>query len=99
MDRGTKAPGRGSHRPDGDSEKGAVVATMNAAQLAETIVELVESYEESGADALGEPELEGVEVKTFRDAALMTTDDGVVVTLRDGSEFQVSIVQSKEPRR
>jgi hypothetical protein len=73
--------------------------TVNAAQIAEVVAELVESYEESGADALGDPELEGVAVETFRAAALMTTDDGVVVTLRDGSEFQVTIVQSKESRR
>ena len=56
-------------------------------------------YEESGADSLGEPELEGVSVSTFRDAALMTNNDGVVLTLRDGSEFQLTIIQSRESHR
>lgn len=72
---------------------------MNAAEFADIIVELIESYEESGADSLGEPELEGVSVSTFRDAALMTSDDGVVVTLRDGSEFQLTVIQSKASRQ
>ena len=36
-------------------------------------------------------------VRTFADAGLMTNDRGVVVTLPNGSEFQVSIVRSANP--
>lgn len=72
---------------------------MSAAELADVIVDIFESLEEGGADALGEPEFEGVSVSTFRNAVLMTSDDGVVVTLRDGSEFQLTIIQSKAARQ
>jgi hypothetical protein len=72
---------------------------MNAKALAEVILELIESYDESGADALGEPALEGVRVETFADAGVMTASDGVVVCLATGAEFQVTVVRSKEARR
>ncbi len=39
--------------------------------------------------------LEGCRVRTFEDAGVMTYNKGVVVTLPDGSEFQVTIVQSR----
>lgn len=41
---------------------------------------------------------EGQEVKytsTFSDAGLMTSNDGLVVRLADGSEFQVTVVKSR----
>jgi hypothetical protein len=33
--------------------------------------------------------------KTFWEASLMSSDDGVVVRFEDGSEFQITIVQSR----
>ena len=36
----------------------------------------------------------GCRVTTFSDAGLLTRDRGLVVTLADGSEFQVTIVRS-----
>lgn len=32
---------------------------------------------------------------TFKDAGLLTSNDGLVVTLSDGSEFQVTVVRSR----
>lgn len=37
-------------------------------------------------------------VRTFADVGLLTRDDGIVVRLSDGSEFQVTVVQSKQAR-
>ena len=34
-------------------------------------------------------------VSTFADEGVLTTDAGLVVTARDGSEFQITIVRSK----
>ncbi len=31
---------------------------------------------------------------TFQDAGLLTRDNGVLISMKDGSEFQISIVQS-----
>jgi hypothetical protein len=38
--------------------------------------------------------LEGVQVTTFNEAGIMTTDKGLVLNLPDGSEFQLTIVRS-----
>ena len=37
-------------------------------------------------------------VERFDDVGMLTRDAGLVVTMRDGSEFQVTIVKSREPR-
>jgi len=34
-------------------------------------------------------------VQTFEDAGMLTRDRGLVVTMTDGTEFQITIVQSK----
>jgi len=39
------------------------------------------------------------EVVTFRDAGVLTYDRGLVVRMVDGSEFQVTLVQSRGARR
>ena len=39
-------------------------------------------------------ELTDMDVRTFSDSGLMTRDKGLVVKLADGSEFQVTVVQS-----
>lgn len=38
---------------------------------------------------------ENLRVQTYEEAGVMTYDKGLVVTLPDGSEFQVSIVRSR----
>jgi len=35
------------------------------------------------------------DVQSFEEAGVMTSDDGFVVRLKDGSEFQVTVVKSK----
>ncbi|MEO8901157.1 MAG: hypothetical protein ABI488_05740 [Polyangiaceae bacterium] len=64
---------------------------MNASRLAELIKELIESYDDCGL----EPALDCAGAETFQDAGVHTGGDGLVVTLGDGSEFQVTVVQSK----
>lgn len=48
-----------------------------------------------------ENEDEGIEsevksIHSFEDQMLLTRDEGLVIKLKDGSEFQVSITQSEE---
>ena len=38
---------------------------------------------------------ENLQVQTFDNAGIMTYNKGLVITLPDGSEFQVTIVQSR----
>lgn len=38
-------------------------------------------------------------VRSFSDAGLLTTDIGLVLKFSDGSEFQLTIVQSREPAK
>ena len=38
---------------------------------------------------------ENLRVQTFEEAGVMTYNKGLVITLPDGSEFQLSIVQSR----
>ena len=37
-------------------------------------------------------------VRTFADVGVLTGNRGVVVTMKDGSEFQLTIVQSRQAR-
>jgi len=39
--------------------------------------------------------LESVEVRTFEDAGVMTYNKGLVITLPDGTEYQLTIVRSR----
>lgn len=45
-----------------------------------------------------EPESQVHNVRSFSDAMLMTNDNGVVVKFKDGSEFQITIVQTVPAR-
>ena len=38
---------------------------------------------------------ENMRVKTFEEAGVMTMDKGLVITLPDGSEYQITIKRSK----
>lgn len=37
-------------------------------------------------------------VRTFQDVGMLTTDAGLLITMKDGSEFQITIVQSRNAR-
>ena len=37
-------------------------------------------------------------VQTFREVGMLTNDTGLVVTMKDGSEFQLTVVQSRRER-
>ena len=75
--------------------EGGVSVVMNAARLSDILKELIDTYADCGADALGEPGLDGANVVTFAEAGVITNDAGLVVTLHDGAEFQLTIVQSR----
>ncbi len=45
------------------------------------------------------PEMANSRCQAFQDAGMLTRDAGVVLKLDDGSEFQVSIIQSKRARQ
>lgn len=49
-------------------------------------------------DPDGETETQIAGTLTFEDACVLTGDRGLVVTLTDGSEFQLTIVRSRNPR-
>jgi hypothetical protein len=68
---------------------------MNAARLADVIKGLFDSYVDCGAEAPGEPQFDEANVGTFAEAGVLTNDAGVVVALDDGSEFQITVVQSR----
>ena len=68
---------------------------MDAARLANVCLERIDTYIESGAEALGEPELDGAKVGTFAEAGVQAADAGVGVTLANGSVFQITVIQTQ----
>ena len=66
--------------------------SMTAAQFREWLAEAawLQSEDEDEDES---PQIETTE--TFQEAGLLTHDEGVVIELEDGSEFQVTVVQSK----
>ena len=61
-------------------------------QLQECLRKLLhgESYEDVITD-----ELEGLQVRSFAKAGVLTWNKGLVITLADGSEYQLTIVRSR----
>ena len=58
-----------------------------AENLENILIDALEYYqEEEGAK---------IKTRTYEDVGMLTTDRGLVVTLPDGSEFQITIVQSR----
>jgi len=67
--------------------------------LIEAREELVDEDEEGALADIARDMAEEAEdlerVESFSDAELLTSNAGLVIRLRDGSEFQLSIVQSR----
>jgi len=81
--------------------------TMTAADLSETLENLFETISDAremeDTSDLADAMLDAIDdltpkvdsVRSFESAGVMTSDAGLVVRLADGSEFQITIVQSK----
>ena len=69
---------------------------MNEGKMERILLELFEDIasDEELQASLDQPALANAQVKTFEDAGLLTRDRGIVLSLKDGSEFQITIVQS-----
>jgi len=63
---------------------------MNKRELREVLMALLEdaTYEEGSV-------LEDAQVYSYEEAGLLTRDEGLVLKLANGNEFQITIVQSK----
>ena len=62
---------------------------------------LLRAAEEANVEDLVDDEDTSTQVAsalTFEDAGVLTSNRGVVLALTDGSEFQITIVQSRHPR-
>jgi len=73
---------------------------MNEHDLQDALKTLLEEtgsmdeQEREDAGLSGEPQIIS-RVSTFADEGLLTNDAGLVITLADGSQYQVSIVRSR----
>jgi hypothetical protein len=66
---------------------------MNAHGFAKSIGDL--AYDNGVYDEYLTDDIDVLKVSTFDESGLLTEDDGIVVRLRDGSEFHVTVVQSE----
>ncbi len=68
----------------------------NEAQVTEDTLQegLIELISEAADDSFGIG-WEDARVRTFEQAEIMTYNKGLVISLPDGSEFQLTIVQSR----
>ena len=68
----------------------------NEAQVTEDTLQdgLMELISEAANDSFGIG-WEDARVRTFEDAGVMTYNKGLVISLPDGTEFQLTIVQSR----
>jgi len=66
---------------------------MNEQNFQDLIHELIDNIEEVGLPNTVRS------TATFADADILTNNKGVVVTMKDGSEFQLTIVQSNPATR
>lgn len=69
---------------------------MTAEELAEVLEDLLRSVADDDDGDVGE--FRGARLASFASSGLLTGAPGVVITLVDGSEFQVTVVQSRSRR-
>jgi hypothetical protein len=67
---------------------------MNADEAVEVLTDALDLYREEN----DEEDSPLRRVETFEDVGILTTDAGLVITMKDGSEFQITIVCSKRAR-
>lgn len=80
----------------GGQRRCPVFVDMDATRLAEILIDLLEEHVADRDDAgLPVSELTGADVDTFGDAGVPTDDAGFVVTLRDGTELQVTVIRTR----
>ena len=69
---------------------------MTEAQFVGLLVDLIEADADGDVDdSVGGPELREARLELFGDAGIMTRSEGLVVTLADGTQFQITVVQSR----
>lgn len=73
-----------------------VPTNMDATRLSEILIDML-NEQIADLDDAGFPmsELSCASVETFADADVLADDPGFVVTLSDGSEFQITVVQTR----
>ena len=64
---------------------------MDAGEVAENLADLIRDNRDDFPERIGA-------VNNFRQVGVLTRDAGFVVTLADGSEYQVTVVQSRQAR-
>ena len=73
---------------------------MNDTELQQTLKTLLDEISYMDSDDLDQfdmpEELAEIErISTFDKAGVLTQDAGLVITMKDGSEFQLTIIQSR----
>lgn len=63
----------------------------DAAEVRELLEAIINDAKAEGNYA----ELEGARVKSFGDAMVLTSDEGMVIRFKGGVEFQITIVRSR----
>ena len=65
---------------------------LNEQEMAEALCALIE---EADGDEVGGFAMEVESARPFNDVGIMSANEGLVVNLADGSQFQVTVVQSR----
>jgi len=71
--------------------------SMTERELQDNLMELVEiaGYDEDFYEMFDLWDLTEASATSFKEAGVLTNNKGLVMKLRDGSEFQITIVKSK----
>ena len=66
---------------------------MNTRQIAEVLTALLEQDDEN-EDSILHQKIRRMGVLSFRDAGIMSGNEGVVLRMKSGDEFQITVVKS-----
>lgn len=78
-----------------DAARGLPPKKMTASDIEAALINLID-FISDGDDEMAGPLYNAAPVVSFRERGLLTQDRGIVITLEDGSEFQLTITQSRE---